>query len=294
MAMRRLSRADRDLLGFEWPRCFRFAAITLGQVGDQRQFPTRDRFAASQTAPPYRNVERATGAASAQPAGNRQLNHALHLIAVTEIGPRHPGPRVPRTETRRREVEEGSAPGAQALPQRRRLAPTPGRSRASMTSEPGRARGDDSEASVTGSAPSRAALRRSHSRAQPARYARIIGHAASRQNATLDSQEASIRDWRRHRMPRHNDVVPVALTARRTGSVCSDRQPLLVQNDRSRARSAPAFADSGSRDPCPPARKSGLRSCVPSSRRYVAASLTTWRRWRRHGTDAVYAADPWR
>jgi hypothetical protein len=246
MAMRRLSRADRDLLGFEWPRCFRFAAITLGQVGDQRRFPTRDRFAASQTAPPYRNVERATGVASAQPAGNRQLNHALHLIAVPQIGPRHPGPRVPRTETRRREVEEGSAPGAQALPQRRRLAPTPGRSRASMTSEPGKARGDDSEASVTGSAPSRAALRRSHSRAQPARYAgftpvpNVTGPASSgmlrrARNATLDSQEASIRDWRRHRMPRHNDVVPVAVTARRTGSVCSDRQPLLVQNDRSGA-----------------------------------------------------------
>jgi transposase len=28
--------------------------------------------------------------ASAQPAGNRQLNHALHLIAVTQIGPRDP------------------------------------------------------------------------------------------------------------------------------------------------------------------------------------------------------------
>jgi hypothetical protein len=33
-------------------------------------------------------------------------------------------------------------------------------------------------------------------------------------------------------MPRQNDVVPVAVTARRMGSVCSDRQPLLVQNDR--------------------------------------------------------------
>jgi transposase len=67
------------------------AAIILGQVRDQRRFPTRDRFAAyNGTAP----IEASSGPRvrhRLNPRGNRQLNHALHLIAVTQIAHDTPG-----------------------------------------------------------------------------------------------------------------------------------------------------------------------------------------------------------
>lgn len=120
MAMRRLSRADRDLLGFERPRCFRFAAITLGQVGDQRRFPTRDRFAASQTAPP-RSKRRAghgcgIGSTRGQPAAQpRAAPHRRHPDRPTR-------PRAARTSNgnsptgSRRRKRSGRSSAASATP----------------------------------------------------------------------------------------------------------------------------------------------------------------------------------
>jgi transposase len=67
------------------------AAIVLGHVGDARRFPTRDRFASyNGTAP----IEASSGPRvrhRLNPRGNRQLNHALHLVAVTQIARDTPG-----------------------------------------------------------------------------------------------------------------------------------------------------------------------------------------------------------
>lgn len=67
------------------------AAIILGHVGDPRRFPTRDRFASyNGTAP----IEASSGPRARHrlnPRGNRQLNHALHLIAVTQVAHDTPG-----------------------------------------------------------------------------------------------------------------------------------------------------------------------------------------------------------
>ena len=61
------------------------AAIVLGQVGDPRRFPSRDRFASyNGTAP----IEASSGPRvrhRLNQRGNRRLNHAMHLIAVTQI-----------------------------------------------------------------------------------------------------------------------------------------------------------------------------------------------------------------
>ena len=61
------------------------AAIVLGQVGDPRRFPSRDRFASyNGTAP----IEASSGPRvrhRLNRRGNRRLNHAMHLIAVTQI-----------------------------------------------------------------------------------------------------------------------------------------------------------------------------------------------------------------
>ncbi len=67
------------------------AAIVLGHVGDPRRFPTRDRFASyNGTAP----IEASSGPHvrhRLNPRGNRQLNHAMHLVAVTQIARDTPG-----------------------------------------------------------------------------------------------------------------------------------------------------------------------------------------------------------
>lgn len=67
------------------------AALVLGQVGDPRRFPTRDRFASyNGTAP----IEASSGPRVRHRLnlrGNRRLNHAMHLIAVTQIAHDTPG-----------------------------------------------------------------------------------------------------------------------------------------------------------------------------------------------------------
>lgn len=61
------------------------AALILGYAGDPARFPTREKFAAyNGTAP----IEASSGPKARHrlnPRGNRKLNHAMHLIAVTQI-----------------------------------------------------------------------------------------------------------------------------------------------------------------------------------------------------------------
>jgi transposase len=67
------------------------AGFILGHVGDPARFPTPERFAAyNGTAP----IEASSGPRSRHrlnPRGNRKLNHALHLAAVTQVGHDTPG-----------------------------------------------------------------------------------------------------------------------------------------------------------------------------------------------------------
>ena len=66
------------------------AGTILGEVGDVRRFPSRHHFASyTGTAP----IDASSGDAvhhRLNRGGNRRLNHALHIIAVSQI--RHPGP----------------------------------------------------------------------------------------------------------------------------------------------------------------------------------------------------------
>jgi transposase len=72
------------------------AAKLLGEVGDIGRFATKHRFAAhTGTAP----IEASSGEVvrhRLSRAGNRKLNHALHLIAIVQI--RHPPPDRPTTD----------------------------------------------------------------------------------------------------------------------------------------------------------------------------------------------------
>jgi transposase len=86
------------------------AALLVGYTGDVTRFPTRHHYAAyNGTAP----IEASSGQKKRHrlnPRGNRMLNHALHLVAVTQL-------RYPNTEGRafyERKLEEGKT-GKEAI-----------------------------------------------------------------------------------------------------------------------------------------------------------------------------------
>ena len=96
----------------------------IGYSGDVRRFANRDAYASyNGTAP----IELSSGGRVVHrlsQRGNRKLNHALHMAAITQI--RNPGTRRPdllRAQARRRQDQEGSAPVPQAPDQQRRLPP---------------------------------------------------------------------------------------------------------------------------------------------------------------------------
>jgi transposase len=142
------------------------AATVLGYVGDVGRFPTRDRFAAYNGTAPIdvssgnNNVQRLSR------RGNRQLNHAIHMAALTQI-------RYPDTVGRsyyNRKISEGMKHKSALRALKRKISDTiyahlmnDARHRASQ--DPGGQSGNDSASSATGSHPETPALRRSHSRA---------------------------------------------------------------------------------------------------------------------------------
>jgi transposase len=67
------------------------AALILGHVGDPARFRTRDQFASYNATAP---IEASSGPRvrhRLNPRGNRTLNHAIHMIAVTQIRNDTPG-----------------------------------------------------------------------------------------------------------------------------------------------------------------------------------------------------------
>ena len=67
------------------------AAIIIGRVGDIRRFPTAGHFARHNGTAP---IEASSGPKKRHrlnPRGDRQLNHAIHMAAVTQVGHDTPG-----------------------------------------------------------------------------------------------------------------------------------------------------------------------------------------------------------
>ena len=133
------------------------AAIVIGYVGDVARFETRDRFAAyNGTAP----IEVSSGPRKIHRLsrrGNRRLNHAIHMAAVTQIRHRHSDGRA----YYERKVAEGKT-GKEALRalKRRisdalyaRLQQDARRAAQAVVTGPGGQPGNDSDASATGSHP---------------------------------------------------------------------------------------------------------------------------------------------
>jgi transposase len=99
------------------------AAYLLGYTGDVARFPSAGHYARyNGTAP----IEASSGPVTRHrfnPRGNRQLNHALHIAAVTQVGHDTPGRCLLPRQARREEAAKGSHAGPETADQRRRLPP---------------------------------------------------------------------------------------------------------------------------------------------------------------------------
>ena len=170
------------------------AAMVKGDTGDVRRFASRDHFAAwNGTAP----IEVSSGPKKIyrlSRRGNRRMNHAIHMVAVTQL-------RFPNTEGRvyfERKRAEGKT-GKEALRSLKRrisdalyarLLEDARREDAARDRGPGGHTGSVSASSAAGSHPATPALRKSHSRttskptttrrtARPALPSRKISRRAS-------------------------------------------------------------------------------------------------------------------
>jgi transposase len=67
------------------------AGFILGHVGDPARFPTPDRFASYNGTAPIEASSGPTKRHRLNPRGNRKLNHAMHMAAVTQVRHDTPG-----------------------------------------------------------------------------------------------------------------------------------------------------------------------------------------------------------
>jgi transposase len=141
------------------------AAMLIGYTGDVTRFRSRDHFAAyTGTAP----IEVSSGGRITHRLsrrGNRQLNHALHIAAITQIRFAHS----PGRAFFERKVAEGKTKKEAVRALKRRIADAVYRQLvidAHAVTGPGGQAGTTLRSSVAGSTPRRPTLRISHSRAR--------------------------------------------------------------------------------------------------------------------------------
>jgi transposase len=141
------------------------AAMLIGYTGDVARFRNRDHFAAYTGAAP---IEMSSGGRITHRLsrrGNRQLNHALHIAAITQIRYAHS----PGRAFFERKVTEGKTKKEAVRALKRRIADAVYRQLlvdAGTVTGPGGQPGTTLQSSVAGSTPRRPALRISHSRAR--------------------------------------------------------------------------------------------------------------------------------
>ena len=118
------------------------AAIAVGQTRDVSRFANRDRFAAYNGTAPIEVGSGGHHVHRLSRRGNRQLNHAIHMAAITQIRHAHsPGRAYYDRKLAEGKTKKEATPRAEAAHQRRALRTT--RRRRRHERGPGRANGDD-------------------------------------------------------------------------------------------------------------------------------------------------------
>jgi transposase len=141
------------------------AAMLIGYTGDVARFRNRDHFAAYTGAAPIEVSSGGRITHRLSRRGNRQLNHALHIAAITQIRFRHS----PGRAFFERKVAEGKTKKEAVRALKRRIADAVyGQLLIDARTDmgPGGQPGTALQSSVAGSTPRRPALRISHSRAR--------------------------------------------------------------------------------------------------------------------------------
>ncbi len=159
------------------------AAIAVGQTRDVSRFADRDHFAAyNGTAP----IEVGSGGHSVHRLsrrGNRQLNHAIHMAAITQIRHAHS----PGRAYYDRKLAEGKTKKEALRALKRRISDALYQrlvADAAANAGPGGQTGTTAQASVTGLTPQQPALRNSHSRTHTERTTRRAAPTATRRQRT--------------------------------------------------------------------------------------------------------------
>jgi transposase len=143
---------------------------SIGQTRDVSRFANRDHFAAyNGTAP----IEVGSGGHSVHRLsrrGNRQLNHAIHIAAITQIRHKHS----PGRAFYERKLAEGTTKKEAIRVLKRRISDALYQHLIADAAHagPGGQAGTTEQASVTGLAPQKPALRNSHSRTHTERRTR--------------------------------------------------------------------------------------------------------------------------
>jgi transposase len=166
------------------------AAMVIGYTGDVRRFRNRDHYAAySGTAP----IEMSSGGRIVHRLsrrGNRQLNHAIHIAAITQIRFAHS----PGRAFFDRKVAEGKTKREAVRALKRRISDAIYRQllHDAASTGPGGQTGTALQSSVTGIEPQQPALRTSHSRTRPnARTRRPAPATTRRARASIRTRTTS-------------------------------------------------------------------------------------------------------
>jgi hypothetical protein len=148
------------------------AAIAVGYTRDIHRFTSRDRFAAYNGTAPFEVSSGGRTVHRLSRRGNRQLNHAIHIAAITQI--RHP--HSPGRGYYERKVAQGKTTKEAIRALKRRISDALyDRLAADAVAHagPGGQVGTTEHVSVTGFAPRKPALSESHSRTHNERTTRL-------------------------------------------------------------------------------------------------------------------------
>ena len=155
------------------------AAIAVGQTRDISRFENRDRFAAYNGTAPIEVGSGEHHVHRLSRRGNRQLNHAIHMAAITQIRHAHS----PGRAYYDRKLAEGKTKKEALRALKRRISDALYQrlvADAAAKTGPGRQTGTTAQASVTGLTPQQPALRNSQSRTRAKRRTRPLTAVTAR------------------------------------------------------------------------------------------------------------------
>ena len=165
------------------------AAVVIGHTGDVTRFANRDQFAAyTGTAP----IEMSSGGRVVHRLsrrGNRQLNHAIHIAAITQIRFAHS----PGRAFYDRKVAEGKTKREALRALKRRISDALYRQllHDATSTGPGGQTGTALQSSVTSLEPQQPVLRKNHSRTRPNARTRRPAPATTRRSRSTSTNPRS-------------------------------------------------------------------------------------------------------